>query len=185
MIHPSSMTLPSTFPAHAPSQAPWLSHSSGFSASFPPETGIRRRDGGSSSGWSPLRKRRLKVTFSKSSPCPSLSHLVVYQQILCHGANCGTGSAPGEKTPARLQICTWSISLQVPTSLKLCREALLAITCPSCSCLLGGVWGVVCDGPDSQPMKSDWFWIRPHKGFVLYFSAQEHKRAESGYLLNN
>lgn len=90
MIHPSSTTLPSTLPPQPPPQAPWLSHSSGFSASFPPETGIRRRGGGSSSGWLPLRKRQLRVTFSKSSPCPSLSHLVVHQAgplswgRLCH-----------------------------------------------------------------------------------------------------
>lgn len=79
VIHPSSTTLPSALPPQVPSQAPWLSHSSGFSASFPPETGLRRWDRSSSSGWSPLGKRRLKVTFSKSSPCPFLSHLVVHQ----------------------------------------------------------------------------------------------------------
>lgn len=44
---------------------------------------------------------------------------------------------------------------------------------------------MVFDGPDSQPTKSDWFGIRPRKGFLLYFSAREHKRAESGYLNNN
>lgn len=59
------------------------------------------------------------------------------------------------------------------------------VTCLSCSCLIGDVCGITCSKPDSQPTKSDWFWIRPRKGFVLYFSTQEHKRAESGYLLNN
>lgn len=150
MIHPSSITLPSTLLPEAPSQAPWFSCSSGFSASFAPETGIRMPEGGSSSGW--LTLRRLKVTFSKSSLCHILSHLSMHQ----------TGPLPWGKlwhwlSPRRetLEICTRKVSFRVPTSLKLCRAALPAITCPSYGCILGGVWGIVCNRSDSQPTKPD------------------------------
>lgn len=87
-------------------------------------------------------------------PCPSWQYI---RQILCQGESCGTGSAPAEKTPTRLEIYTGRFSLRVPSSLKLCRKALPVVTCLSCSCLIGGVWGITCSEPDSQPTKSDWF----------------------------
>ena len=168
MIHPSSTMLPSTLPPQAPSQAPWLSCSSGFSASFPPETGIKGWDGRFSSGW---------LHFSNSSPCPYLSRLMVHQAgPLSWGMPFHwLSSRRGDTHKA------WNLHVEGFSS----GSHLPAVTCPSCSCLLGGVWGVVCNGPDSQPTKSDWVWIRPRKGFVFCFGTQEHKRAESGYLLSN
>lgn len=101
--------LPSTLSPQAPSQVPWLSHSSGFPASFPPETGIRRPDEGSSSGWSPLRKRQPKVTFPKSSPCPSLSLLAVHQADPLPGDNPWHWLSPGREDTHK----TWNLHVEV------------------------------------------------------------------------
>lgn len=129
MIHSSNTVLASTLPPQAPSQAPWLSDSSSFSSSFQPETTLRRQNGGSFSGWSLVKKRWLKVTFFKSSPCSCWWYT---RQLLCYGTSLGAGSAPGVKASTRLAICMWSICLFISTSLKQCREALSVVTCPLC-----------------------------------------------------
>lgn len=54
-------------------------------------------------------------------PCPSWQYI---RQIVCQGTSHGTGSAPGEKTPTRLEICTQRFSFCGPSSLKLCSLSL-------------------------------------------------------------
>lgn len=69
--------LPSTLPPQASSQAPWLSHSSEVSQPLSHqklELGGEMKD-------HPLGGHQSKVTFSKSSPCPSLSLLAVHQAL--------------------------------------------------------------------------------------------------------
>lgn len=113
-------------------------------------------------------------------PCPSGQYI---RQIICQGTSHGTGSAQERRHPQDLRSAHRGFPSVVP--------ALWSCALSPCGYLpfmqlsFGGVWGITCSEPDSQPTKSDWFWIRPHTGFVLYFITQEHKRVESGYLLNN